>query len=829
MSQLAAVARARSRSGHATIPRILPMLALLVALGVSAGPDSVGAQAPGATPAAPKAPVAPPAATPAPTSIPVPEIATRAEDVARQLRDLEALLMSNPAIEAIERRLPELTAQIATQTEAAGRLLDGQPAGPTLDVLTAQWQAIRAELVGHISVLAGRATAIERAREKLAAERETWTRARADARASRVPAPVIERIDGVLAALANATTRLHAQRAATLVLQERIAQEVDRCEVVLGRVAAARQHVAGQLLERNGVPLWAPERASALVDLPAQLRQAVGADAEHLRQFVRGQRWKIPVQLALLLGFTLLMLAARRRAPAWAAASEGTAASLRVFARPFSAALVLTVLATGWIHLPAPSRAVVSVGQIVVLVPALRLARLVVDPTKVRGLYVLGGLFLADLVRHSVSVVPLLEQQIFLIEMLAAIAAVAWWLARRRRAAREGALSRTDAALRLAARVALVVFAVAFVAGAAGYINLGLLLGAGVLGNGYLALVAFAGLRVADGLAAFALRVQPLSLLGMVRRHGPLLERRAHGVFRALAIAGWAVFALRYFGLWWTAVEVTRTVLGAELRRGALSISLGDVLVFVITAGAAFLLSGVIRFVLEEDVYPRLQLGRGLGRALSSVVHYGLLLVGFLLALAALGVDLTKVTILAGAFGVGIGFGLQTVVNNFVSGLIVLFERRIGVGDAVQIGDVAGEVQHMGMRACTVRTWEGAEVIVPNASLVADKVTNWTLSDRRRRIDVGLGVAYGTPPEKVLEILLAVARAHPHVLADPEPVALFLGAGAGALRFEVRAWTARFELWVQTQSELSVALYAALGQAGIEIPLPQHEVRLRRD
>jgi potassium-dependent mechanosensitive channel len=287
------------------------------------------------------------------------------------------------------------------------------------------------------------------------------------------------------------------------------------------------------------------------------------------------------------------------------------------------------------------------------------------------------------------------------------------------------------------------------------------------------------------------------------------------------------VLALRYFGLWNVAVDVVEAALGAELRRGSLSVSLGDVLVFGVTVAVAFVVSGLVRFVLAEDVYPRVSVGRGLPSVLSTLLHYAILLFGFLLALAAVGVDLTKVTILAGAFGVGIGFGLQAIVNNFVSGLILLVERRIDVGDAVQVGDLGGEVQHMGMRACTVRTWDGAEVIIPNATLVSDKVANWTLSDRRRRIDVAVGVAYGTPPEKVMETLLSVARGHKEVLTEPAPVALFMGFGDSALRFELRVWTDRFDLWLLTQSQLSVAVYDALRTSGIEIPFPQREVRLR--
>jgi len=128
-----------------------------------------------------------------------------------------------------------------------------------------------------------------------------------------------------------------------------------------------------------------------------------------------------------------------------------------------------------------------------------------------------------------------------------------------------------------------------------------------------------------------------------------------------------------------------------------------------------------------------------------------------------------------------------------------------------------------------VQTAVGAEVIVPNASLVAEKVTNWTLSSRVRRIDVPVGVAYGTPPEKVLELLRGVAAAHPDVLAKPAPEALFLEFADSALKFELRAWTGDFDRWLTIKSDLNVAVYAALLDAGMEIPFPQREVRLRRD
>jgi potassium efflux system protein len=209
---------------------------------------------------------------------------------------------------------------------------------------------------------------------------------------------------------------------------------------------------------------------------------------------------------------------------------------------------------------------------------------------------------------------------------------------------------------------------------------------------------------------------------------------------------GWALRSLDYVGLLQPARSLGETILAAELGRGSITFTVGNVLEFVLTIGLAYLLSVFIRFVLQEDVYPHTRLPRGVSYALSSLLNYMVLALGFLLALGVLGLDLSKVTILAGAFGVGIGFGLQSVVNNFVSGLIVLFERPIHVGDVVEVGTLQGEVSRIGMRASTVRTGQGAEIIVPNAQLVTERVTNWTRSDRRRRIDLRVGVTTAAPP-----------------------------------------------------------------------------------
>jgi small-conductance mechanosensitive channel len=212
-----------------------------------------------------------------------------------------------------------------------------------------------------------------------------------------------------------------------------------------------------------------------------------------------------------------------------------------------------------------------------------------------------------------------------------------------------------------------------------------------------------------------------------------------------------------------------------------------------------------------------MSLARGVPYAVSTLIRYGLLLAGFFAALAALGLDLTRLTVLVSAFGLGLGFGMQQIINNFVSGLILLFERPVQVGDLVQLQDLVGEVQRIGIRASLVRTLEGAEVIIPNSDLIQSQVTNWTLSDRKRRVTLEIGVTYGTEAGRVLELLVEVAKRDPRVVTDPSPEALFVGFGASSLDFQLRFWTEDVQ-WLRVKSDIGVALQTTLREAGIGVP-----------
>ena len=765
------------------------------------------------------------------SSIPIPEIAARTEEVTALLRNIETLLAPDSEIEAIRQRLPELTGQIDARLEETTRSLEGVPSIEALDTLFTSWQRTRSELAKALETLTQRATRLEDSLERLASVLGIWTRTRADASASKAPGPVLKRIDGLLAAISQAQKRLREERSAVLLLQDQVARQLARCEDGLDRVASFRQGYVGQLLVRDTAPVWSREGGEqAWTDFMANARESYQASEAHVREFVREESGRLVVLLMVFVGLAVLLRAARHQAHLRHLVDERGFSVELVVARPVATALVVTTLTFFW-NYPHPPRAVIVLVSMIALVAVIRSIAPLVGPWQVHWLRAFGVFFLVDRLRDLFAVVPRFERQLFLLEMLVGAGAVGWLLYRNRATFRREAQERAGGVNRLAVMIVLplIGFSIAFLAGAAGYMSLGRQLGHGTLTSVYVALALSAGIRVAYGLMVLLLRVQPFSRLQSVRRYRALLERRIFGLFKWIAVAIWLRATLTVFGLWAPVATTVRSGLTAHLALGSLQISLGDVLAFVLTLWLAILVSRFLRFVLEEDVFSRRQLAPGASYAISNVLHYVILFLGFLLAMAALGLDLTKLTIIGGAVGVGVGFGLQNVVNNFISGLIVLFERPIRVGDAVQIGDVSGQVRRIGIRSSTVRTWDGAEVIVPNATLVSERVTNWTPIDRTRRIILPVGVSYGSAPEKVLAVLRAVAGAHPQVLSEPPPQPLFIGFGESALLFELRVWTDGLSDWQQVRSELAVALTAALGEAGIGLAFPVREVHLRKE
>ena len=325
------------------------------------------------------------------------------------------------------------------------------------------------------------------------------------------------------------------------------------------------------------------------------------------------------------------------------------------------------------------------------------------------------------------------------------------------------------------------------------------------------------------------LRTSPLQRVEVF--HSNNTEIIIRQVARLLYVAIWGLVVLpailMIWGLYDSLEGAMKGLLSLGFNLGSQRISVGLLLVSAGILYGSHLASVVFQKLLMDEVLVRRRVERGVRHSIGRLVHYAIAFLGFLLALWTLGFNFTQFTIILSALGVGIGFGLQSIVNNFVSGLILLFERPVRVGDTIELGGKWAEIRRIGLRSTTVQTLDHADVIIPNSDLITNQVTNWTLSNRQVRLTVPVGVAYGSDVSKVMETLITCANANSTVAKIPAPQVLFLSFGESSLDFELRIWVSDADHRLKVRSELHQEIDRSFREAKIEIAFPQRDLHLR--
>ncbi|MEZ5871241.1 MAG: DUF3772 domain-containing protein [Nitratireductor sp.] len=281
----------------------------------------------------------------------------------------------------------------------------------------------------------------------------------------------------------------------------------------------------------------------------------------------------------------------------------------------------------------------------------------------------------------------------------------------------------------------------------------------------------------------------------------------------------WGIQTQDWFAL------INRAFFGFQL--GGLTVSISAILMALTLFTIGVLFTRTVQNWVGNQFLPTTRMDKGLQNSLITVFGYVGLVVAGLVAISAAGLDLSNLAIVAGALSVGIGFGLQSIVGNFVSGLILLAERPIKAGDWVVTGGGEGTVRRISVRSTEIETFDNATIILPNQTLITDPVINWTHRNKLGRIIISIGVGYSSDPHQVREILLECARAHLGLLAKPAPVVVFTDFGADALMFELRAWLSDIGDGLMVKSDLRFAILAALRAEGIEIPFAQRDIHIR--
>ena len=339
-----------------------------------------------------------------------------------------------------------------------------------------------------------------------------------------------------------------------------------------------------------------------------------------------------------------------------------------------------------------------------------------------------------------------------------------------------------------------------------------------VLTSLYASMVFYALYIILTGYVVIILRRRISTASNMLEKYSKNVENTIKVLIKIWMFSWWFLIVTKAIGIYPYLVTFKNDILALSWQVAETTISVQSIFDFIFIVFATWVLARFIRTILEVEVFARFTFPRGIPTAITTVINYFIVISGTIIAFSSLGVSAQQFALIFGALGVGIGFGLRNIIANFVSGIIMVFERPVQIGDVIEVDKTMGEVQSIGSRASTLKTFDGSEVIIPNADFIAKEITNWTLSDKHRRKVVDFKVDFDSDIELILQIMKEVALSHPDVLKDPEPLATFQGFGEYYLEFKLYFWLT--DNLIVAPSEVSIGIYKALKEAGVKMPIP---------
>lgn len=757
-------------------------------------------------------------------AISLPHIADRAQELNHLLRQITSQLTPVDELLQANKQAEAQTSEIRARALQAKDLMLDNPTPVELEDEQRYWRALSDEYRGRRKVLAALAVKLQEQIQILNTQLPEWEATWDRIRELTGVDVVLEQVRNSVEAIRATRLQLDDQLKLVLIIQNEVSQQDQQISDTLLSVRQLRERELSYLLEPDSPPLWkagvqAQTNETVRTVFYRSWHRSLATAREFLKTHKRGALGIVACYLLVFLGVWKLrsQIDTVRRI-------DVLPDAIRAMQRPYSLALLLALVLTIHYAGSAPI-AITFVFHLLYVVPVVRLLAPMIDSNLRRPLYIATVAYVVMGLYLLVQLPPSMKRALHAVVVLALLVSFGWIekLIRTQRSQ----VGRTALGLWIGVRACLLLLVASLIANVAGFASLAQLLSLPALVGPFVAAALYCAMRVIAPLLNTLLHLPSLKNVPDLEVNVNLAEHWVHRVLRFGVIFLWTVAMLHLLTIYDQVRGAISDLVHAPIGFERVHFTLAGAFMVIAIVLAGYILANALTFFLQNFVLARWRLKRGLPFAISKVTYYACLVLVGLAALSAAGIELNKFTVLTGALGVGLGFGMQNIVNNFVSGLILIFERPIHVGDVVDVGGLEGTVRRIGARSSTVVTFQGAEVIVPNSNLLSNQLINWTLSSPWRRIDIPVRVAYGTEPEQLIKILVGVAESNPGVLLQRPPVAFFRGFGESALNFELRFWSAQQDTLIQLHSDVTVAVAKALREAGIEIPFPQRDLHVR--
>jgi small-conductance mechanosensitive channel len=765
---------------------------------------------------------------PEPVTYSLIEIPTKIEEVSIYFQSLAEIVKPSPSIAEIDSLFETY---LSTKEELEKEVDLDKPENfftRKLEDLKQRWEKLDKKVTDWQTVIGERAKELEVEKKKVDETIGIWKRTYDNARTEKGPKELLQSVNDIQTELKKFQREIAKIITKDLKIQSNLADENIELGVRVSKLNDILKNRRQEIFSQDAAPLWeAIFESKDTVSITSQVGDIWGLYKRSASEFIELNRKNLSLDFILLIIALLFVYGLKFFSKKLDKGDEAVGLAFKILERPISITILLFLIFLVLVYPDIPE-VLRSLMAIIVLMPLLRILFNISDKSLHVPLIGIAVLFILSEIQSISLTESLLERILLLFLTILAISGLAWLIQKKiLQRAFEG--KKGNNLIIFGTRVAATLLVASLLMNILGYVRLAELLVTGTLSSTFAVILLVTAYLVIIALMVLFLQTKIARKLRVVQKHPEKIKITTSKIIRIGATVWLTIGILNNFELKEAVEEWLINAFIKDWAIGTFSLSIGDILLFFVTIWITVSLARLIRFFLEEDILSRMTLPRGVPGAVSAIVKYIIVGFGIVVAFTAAGLDLDKFTLLAGALGVGIGFGMQDLVNNFVSGLILIFERPIQVGDAVSVADISGRVQSIGIRSSIIRNWSGADVIVPNGHLISNKLTNWTMSDQLRRLELKVGAKYGSDVEKVMEVLLGCAKEHQHILVSPAPYVLFTDFGDSHLEFELRCWTSNYGAWIDIRSEINVAIDKAFKKEGIEIPYPQRDLHIVSD
>ena len=595
--------------------------------------------------------------------------------------------------------------------------------------LLRHWQVIQKDVFQLLNDISERTTFLENQNTEFDHISNVWDVTKSKASKKDIPVDLLNSINDFQKNLNHVKELIKNELNTLLIIQSDLSKQNIEIEKVIVKIVEIDNAQRRDILTRNAVPIWKMSGdTTETKSISEEFSDIIISYKTAYSEFLVTYEDDLPIFIFMFLLFFLFVLSLKINSKKIESNDQKIEQSLIILNYPFSATMLIFGILMTFFYGDAPA-AFKSIVKIVLLIPLVRISIKIINPSLIKALYVFTGLFVLNQIKVAASSATSIERLLlFALEFISILGIV--WIIKKNYISDNLYSEEKKSYMHIGRKIVFVLFSISLLANILGYIKLGIVLLNGVYDTIFATFILMMGTIIMHSMLLVFLKTKAALKFRVVKFQADKIKHTTEKIIQRVVKIIWIVVVLNAFNIYVPVRDwIVATILD-EIGFGAFSISLADILLFIVTIWASHLISKFLRFILDADILPRLSLPRGVPGAISTLTKYFILTLGFIIAVTSVGLDLSKFTLLAGALGVGIGFGLQDLVNNFISGLILIFERPIQVGDVVHFNQIEGRVTNIGIRASRIKTWQGSEIIVPNGHLVSNDVINWTFSDK---------------------------------------------------------------------------------------------------